>query len=51
MFDEKNNKGGKKIPEGDLERQRIIDKGGTQKYGADNQQKTKDKNILIDSEH
>jgi hypothetical protein len=53
------NKIKKKVPDPELERQRMIDKGGTQTYGSKdkdknkdkNKNKTKDDNILIDSEH
>lgn len=51
MSEEKNNKDVKKIPDSELERQKMIDEGGTQKYGDGNQRKTKDENVLIDSEH
>lgn len=51
MSKEKNSKNDKTVPDIQIERQKIIDEGGTQKYGERNQRKTKDDNILLDSEH
>lgn len=51
MSKDKNNKDVQKISNSELERQKIIDEGGTQEYGNGSQRKTKDENILIDSEH
>ncbi|HKR74499.1 MAG TPA: hypothetical protein VJR94_10365 [Candidatus Nitrosocosmicus sp.] len=51
MSKEKNSKHNKTDPDNQIERQKIIDEGGTQKYGERNPRKTKDDNILLDSEH
>ena len=51
MSKEKITKPDKVIPDYQIERQKIIDEGGTQEYGNRNQRKTKDDSILIDSEH
>jgi hypothetical protein len=50
---QENNKNKKIVSDSELERQRMIDQGGTQKYGSKDKDrdKTKDDNILIDSEH
>ena len=52
---QENNKNKKIVSDSELERQRIIDKGGTQTYGSKDKDKdknkTKDDNVLIDSEH
>ena len=52
---QENNKNKKVVSDIELERQKLIDEGGTQKYGSKdkdkNKGKTKDDNILIDSEH
>lgn len=45
------NKNVKSIPNSDLERQRMIDEGGSQKYDDRHKNKNKDDNILIDAEH
>ena len=50
MSKEKINKPDKIIPDYQIEKQKIIDEGGMQEYGDRNQRKTKDDNILIDSE-
>lgn len=51
MSKEKINKPDKVIPYYQIERQKIIDEGGTQEFGDRNPSKTKGDNILIDSEH
>lgn len=51
MQDENKSKTVKSIPDSDLQRQRMIDEGGTQKYGDRDKNKNKDDNILIDAEH
>jgi hypothetical protein len=50
---QENNKSKKTISDSELERQRLIDEGGTQKYRSKDKDrdKTKDDNVLIDSEH
>ena len=48
MSKEKINKPDKIIPDYQIEKQKIIDEGGTQEYGDRNQRKTKGDNILID---
>ncbi|CAN5842796.1 hypothetical protein BH23THE1_BH23THE1_30430 [soil metagenome] len=48
---QENNKSKKTVSDTELERQRLIDEGGTQKYSSKDKDKTKDDNILIDSEH
>lgn len=48
---QENNKNKKVISDSELERQRMIDEGGTQQYGSKDKRKTKDDNVLIDSEH
>ncbi|MBA2268658.1 MAG: hypothetical protein M3Q77_09200 [Thermoproteota archaeon] len=48
---QENNKNKKIVSDNELERQKMIDEGGTQKYGGKDKSKTKDDNILIDSEH
>jgi hypothetical protein len=50
---QQNNKNKKVVSDIELERQRLIDEGGTQQYGSKDKDKdkTKDDNILIDSEH
>jgi hypothetical protein len=48
---QENNKNKKVVSDSELERQRMIDEGGAQKYGSKDKRKTKDDNILIDSEH
>jgi hypothetical protein len=45
------NKGDKPISDIEIERQKIIDEGGTQEYGDKSKNKNKDDNVLIDSEH
>ncbi len=51
MQEKNKDKGDKSIPNSELERQRMIDEGGTQKYGEGHKDKDKDDNILIDAEH
>jgi hypothetical protein len=51
MQEENKSKTVKSIPDSDLQRQRMIDEGGTQKYGDRDKNKNKDDNILIDAEH
>jgi hypothetical protein len=51
MQEENKNKGNKSIPTNDIERQRKIDEGGTQRYGDGHKNKNKDDNVLIDAEH
>jgi len=51
MHEENKNKDNKSIPTSDIERQRMIDEGGTQKYGDKHKNKNKDDNVLIDAEH
>jgi hypothetical protein len=51
MQEENKSKSVKSIPDSDLQRQRMIDEGGTQKYGDTDKNKNKDDNILIDAEH
>ena len=50
---QENNKNKKVVSDSELERQKLIDEGGTQKYSSKDKDadKTKDDNILIDSEH
>ena len=52
---QENNKNKKVVSDSELERQKLIDEGGTQKYSSEDKDrdrdKTKDDNILIDSEH
>jgi len=52
---QENNKNKKVVSDSELERQKLIDEGGTQKYSSKDRDrdrdKTKDDNILIDSEH
>jgi hypothetical protein len=48
---QENNKNKKIVSDSELERQRMIDNGGTQTYGRKDKNKTKDDNVLIDSEH
>jgi|KBSSwiStaDraftv2_1062776.scaffolds.fasta_scaffold2790709_1 hypothetical protein len=51
MQEENKNKDNKSIPTSYIERQRLIDEGGTQKYGDGHKNKNKDDNVLIDAEH
>ena len=51
MQEDNNNKDDKSIPNNDIERQRMIDEGGIQKYGDGDKNKNKDDNVLIDAEH
>jgi hypothetical protein len=48
---QENNKNKKVVSDSELERQRMIDEGGAQLYGSKDKHKTKDDNVLIDSEH
>jgi hypothetical protein len=45
------NENKKIVSDSELERQRMIDEGGTQTYGSKDKNKTKDDKVLIDSEH
>ena len=51
MQEDNKNKGDKSILTSDIERQRMIDEGGSQKYGDKHKNKNKDDNVLIDAEH
>jgi hypothetical protein len=51
MQEKNKNKDDKSITNTDMERQRMIDKGGTQKYGDGHKKENKDDNVLIDAEH
>ncbi len=46
---QENNNNKKMVSDSELERQKMIDEGGTQKYGNKDKSRTKDDNILIDS--
>jgi hypothetical protein len=47
---QENNKNKKVVSDSELERQRMIDDGGMQKYNSKDKDKTKDDNVLIDSD-
>ena len=51
MQEKNKNKDDKSITNIDMERQRMIDEGGTQKYGDGHKKENKDDNVLIDAEH
>ena len=51
MQEKNKNKDDKSIPNNDMERQRMIDEGGTKKYGEGHKKEKKDDNVLIDAEH
>ena len=51
MQEDNKNKDNKFIPTSNIERQRLIDEGGTQKYSDGHKNKNKDDNVLIDAEH
>ena len=48
---QENNKNKKVVSDSELERQRMIDEGGAKQYASSDKRKTKDDNVLIDSEH
>lgn len=51
MQRENKKKDNEPISDIELERQKLIDEGGTQEYGSKSKSKDKDDNVLIDSEH